>query len=162
MKAWWESLQSRERWLVKLGIAVSLAFFGWLLVLRPLSVAQVRLSQSVATLEQQVATAQGQVAAILAARNAGLGSAPRASGRSLMALTDASAREAGLGTALKRIQPEGETEVKIEMEAADFDALVAWLERLDVSEGVVISEWSVDRALAPGVVNARMTLHNAR
>lgn len=43
------------------------------------------------------------------------------------------------------MQPEGENQVKVELEAADFDALVSWLERLDTREGIAIREWSVDR-----------------
>lgn len=162
MRVWWQGLQDRERLLVQLAAALAIAFLGWLLILRPLGAAKIRLTASVAQLQGQIGLAQTQTQAILAARNAGLADAAPRAGRSLMALTDASAREAGLSSALKRMQPEGENQVKVELEAADFDALVSWLERLDTREGIAIREWSVDRALAPGVVNARMTLETAR
>ena len=38
--------------------------------------------------------------------------------------------------------------------------VASWVER-QVAEGVEIREWNVDRALAPGVVNARLTLEKA-
>lgn len=164
MKGWWQSLQTRERLLVQIAAAIAALFMLWLLVLRPLAQAEVELQLGVETLRNQVAEAAQSAKAILAARNAGMIATAPASqgGPSLMALADSSARDAGLSSALKRLQPEGENQVKLEFEAADFDALVAWLERLDRQDGVVVTEWSVDRALAPGVVNARLTLENVR
>lgn len=164
MNAWWQGLQTRERLLVQIAAAVATLFMLWLFVVRPLAQAEIELRLGVETLRSQVAEATQSAQTILAARNAGMiATAPTPqSGPSLMALADSSARDAGLSSALKRLQPEGENQVKLEFEAADFDALVAWLERLDRQDGVVITEWSVDRALAPGVVNARLTLENLR
>lgn len=165
MKAWWDSLQARERLLVQMAAVLGALLLLWLLVWRPLARAEAELTLGIETLSTEVAEATQATRAILAGRNAGLiAAAPLVphGGPSLMALTDSSARDAGLSSALKRLQPEGENQVKLEFEAADFDALVGWLERLDRQDGVVVTEWSVDRALAPGVVNARMTLENVR
>ena len=78
-------------------------------------------------------------------------------GRSLMTMVDAGAREMGLSSGLKRLQPDGDHRVRVDFEAVSFDVLANWVER-QVAEGVEIREWSVDRGLAPGVVNSRLTL----
>jgi type II secretory pathway component PulM len=105
-------------------------------------------------LQQANAQAAPQVAAILASRGAAM---PRPV-RSLFALIDSSARAAGLMNSQTRIEPLAENRVRVTMDGVAFDQLAAWLEELDRTEGVDIDEWSVDRSLAPGVVNAAMTL----
>ena len=111
-----------------------------------------------ATLNQQRGEARAQADAILASRHA---AAPRPV-RSLFALIDSSARDAGLMNAQTRIEPLAENRVRVIMDSTDFDRLSTWLETLDRDEGIDISEWSVDRALVPGVVNATMTLETSR
>ncbi len=71
-------------------------------------------------------------------------------------LVDRVGREAGLGTALRGTQPSG-AGVRVQLEAAPFDTLVAWLATLDERYGMTIESISVDRAPRPGVVNANIT-----
>lgn len=158
MRAWWNSLQRRERQLLSSGAAVLAALAYWMLLWQPLVTARERSRAAVATLQQSTAQASAQVEAIMATRKA---AAPRPV-RSLFALIDSSAREAGLMNAQTRIEPLGEDRVRVSMDGVNFDQLAAWLEGLDRTEGVDISEWSVDRALVSGVVNASMTLQASR
>jgi general secretion pathway protein M len=160
MKAWWQSLQPRERGLLLVGGSLSLLFLAWLLLWRPLAAERERLQGSLPELEMRVAEARGHAAAILAARAAGQASPAFSGGRSLMSLIDASAREMGLASGLKRLQPDGDRRVRVEFEGVSFDLLASWVER-QVAQGVEIREWSADRALAPGLVNARLTLEKA-
>jgi len=158
MKAWWSSLQLRERRLLLLAAGLVIALLYWLVLLRPLDQARTQARGAIATLQQANASVSGPVAAIMAARKM---AAPRAV-RSLFALVDSSAREAGLMTAQTRVEPLGEDRVRVTMEGTNFDQLAAWLEGLDRNENVDINEWSVDRALVPGIVNTTMTLKASR
>lgn len=158
MKAWWNGLQARERQLLLIGAGMLAALAYWLLLWQPLVAARERSRAAVTTLQQATTEASAQVSAILASRKL---AAPRPV-RSLFALIDSSAREAGLMSAQTRIEPLGEDRVRVSMDGVSFDQLAAWLEGLDRTEGVDISEWSVDRALVPGVVNASMTLQTSR
>ncbi|HWS26116.1 MAG TPA: type II secretion system protein GspM [Xanthomonadales bacterium] len=158
MKAWWNSLQLRERQLLLTGACLMAALAYWLLLWQPLVAAREQSRAAVASLQQATAQARTEVTAILASRTL---AAPRPV-RSLFALIDSSARDAGLMSAQTRIEPLGEDRVRVSMDGVSFDQLAAWLENLDRSEGVDISEWSVDRALVPGVVNASMTLQTSR
>lgn len=158
MKAWWNGLQARERQLLLIGAGMLAALAYWLLLWQPLVAARERSRAAVTTLQQATTEASAQVSAILASRKL---AGPRPV-RSLFALIDSSAREAGLMSAQTRIEPLGEDRVRVSMDGVSFDQLAAWLEGLDRTEGVDINEWSVDRALVPGVVNASMTLQTSR
>ena len=158
MRAWWAGLQERERRLLTVLGVLAAALLWWLMLLRPLEAARSSAQAAVATLNQQRGEARAQADAILASRHA---AAPRPV-RSLFALIDSSARDAGLMNAQTRIEPLAENRVRVIMDSTDFDRLSTWLETLDRDEGIDISEWSVDRALVPGVVNATMTLETSR
>lgn len=158
MKAWWNGLQARERQLLLIGAGMLAALAYWMLLWQPLVAARERSRAAVTTLQQATTEASAQVSAILASRKL---AAPRPV-RSLFALIDSSAREAGLMSAQTRIEPLGEDRVRVSMDGVSFDQLAAWLEGLDRTEGVDINEWSVDRALVSGVVNASMTLQTSR
>jgi general secretion pathway protein M len=77
-----------------------------------------------------------------------------------LALADASAREAGLEGALRRVEPVGERNVRVGFEAANFDQLAQWLERLGSRYGVEAIELSAERAEGIGLVDARVTLRD--
>lgn len=158
MKAWWLALQERERRVLLAAAALLIGLAWWSLLLQPLTAARESTRAAVARLQAANANAAHQVDAILVARNL---AAPRAV-QSLFALVDSSARSAGLMSAQTRVEPLGEDRVRVTMDAVSFNQLTAWLEQLDRDEGVDIAEWSVDRGLAPGVVNAAMTLHTSR
>jgi general secretion pathway protein M len=79
-------------------------------------------------------------------------------GKSLLALADVSARGAGLADALKRVEPSGARSVRVSFEAANFDALIGWVEGLARDYGVEASDFSADRVEGLGLVNARVVL----
>jgi general secretion pathway protein M len=81
-------------------------------------------------------------------------------GEAPVVLVDRVGREAGLGSALRGTQPNG-AGVRVQLESAPFDVLVAWLATLEERYGFAIESISVDRAAKPGVVNANITFAQA-
>lgn len=71
-------------------------------------------------------------------------------------VVDRVGRETGLGTALRGTQPSGQG-VRVQLEAAPFDALITWIAALDQRYGLAIESITIDRADRPGVVNANIT-----
>jgi type II secretory pathway component PulM len=67
------------------------------------------------------------------------------------------AREAGLGEALRDQSPDGDAGLRLRLEAASFDTLVTWLGSLQQQYGVTIESANIDAA-APGLVNATLSL----
>ena len=77
---------------------------------------------------------------------------------SLLALAEQSARAAGLAQAFRRGEPAGEGQVRIWLEGAAFDRLLAWLESLEQSYAISLESGSLDPVGVPGLVNARLLL----
>ena len=92
---------------------------------------------------------------MIAAAAAGGGAA---GGESLVVLVDRTGREAGLGSAIRDQSPSGEHGLRLRLEAAPFDVLVAWLASLQQQHGVRVDAATIDAAGAPGLVNASLTL----
>jgi type II secretory pathway component PulM len=71
-------------------------------------------------------------------------------------LVDRTARAAGLGGALRDQSPTGQG-VRLRIEGASFDVVVAWLGTLQSQYGVAIQAAMIN-GVSPGVVNANLTL----
>ncbi len=79
-------------------------------------------------------------------------------GQSLLLVVDQTAKGSKLGTALKRVEPKGQNEVRVRLEEVAFDDMVRWLSGLQRRQGVNVDSISIDRQSAPGRVNANLTL----
>lgn len=76
-------------------------------------------------------------------------------------MIDRSTRENGLGTYLKRNQPEGASGIRLRFEDAPFDALTAWLIGIQASQGLAAVSASFDPSGEPGRVNSNLVLERA-
>lgn len=156
MKEWWFGLQASERRTLTIGgIALTLIlvyFAGW-----------VPLQEGVANLETQVQEQQAlkrwmqQSAAEIEQLRAG-GGGGRSIGGSLLTVVDQTARSGQLGPSLKRIEPEGENNVKVWLEQAAFDEMMGWLVTLQQQYGVTVVNLTVERQSNAGRVDAHLTL----
>lgn len=161
MKDWLAGLEPRERRLVLIGALVLGLLLVYALLVSPLlSAYQDRARQ----VEQQRAglvwmhQAAARIQALQGsggAQGAGLGE------RSLLAVVDGSAREAGLGNALNRVRPDGALAVRVWFEGVSFDDLVEWLGRLDREFQVQVKLITLERQPEPGRVHAQLTLEAA-
>ena len=154
-REWLANLAPRERSLVYAAagvLAVAILYFAVVMPLHTMSARRAaRIEQKGADLEWM-----RQVAPQVAAAAAAGGGAK--SGESLVVLVDRTGREAGLGGSLRDQSPSGEHGLRLRLEGAPFDALVAWLASLQQQYGVTIEAASIDAAGAPGLVNASLTL----
>jgi general secretion pathway protein M len=156
LTAWYAGLQAREQRVVVIGAVAlgALLLFGGILWPLESAVATARKTQETRALD--LAWMRVNAAEIQA------GGAPAAeSGEAPVVLVDRIGREAGLGNALRGTQPSG-AGVRVQLEAAPFDTLVAWLATLEERHGLAIESISVDRAAKPGVVNANITFTQTR
>ncbi len=161
MIPWWQSLSSRERtlsWLGGLAILSTVLFFG---VFDPLDRQQQRLKVQVSA-EQKVLD-QLQTLATNATRLRGpqTGGGHIASGETLLAVLNATAASHNLDEQIKRVVPNGTEEASIAFDEIAFDQLISWLIALREQHGVEIARIVIDKASAPGQVNANLTLATA-
>lgn len=150
-----ETLDIRERRFLVAGAIVVLFSIVFLAVIQPLRSYHTNLENRVVAERELVAWMRG-AAELLQERGPRQPAANRSG--SLLAAADASARDAGLAQALRRIQQEGEDAVRVRLETASFDSVIVWLENLEERYGIVPSEMTVERIDAPGMINASLTL----
>lgn len=160
MKHWWQGLAERERRLAGGGAVLALVLLCYALVWQPFQERLKKLRQAVA--EGRAELAWMRQAAPEVKRLSGLASAAsaesRSGGQSLLTLVDQTARTAGLGSALTRVEPQGNEQLKVSLEKASFDTLVRWLGALEQEYGVTVVNGTVDRRSENGQVDARLTL----
>ncbi|MCW8828441.1 MAG: type II secretion system protein M [Gammaproteobacteria bacterium] len=161
MKQYLMSLQSRERYTLLSGAVVLLLLLVYLLLIEPFVLELNRLEKSVAAQQQELAWMQDAVAQVQKLRAAG-SDRPRAqTGQSLLSLVDTTARELGLGAALKQLSPVGE-KVRIRLEQASFDTMLRWLGRLEQQAGVGVDTLTLERLSESGMINATVVLQPGR
>jgi len=156
LRKWFDGLAARERNLVYVAAALIGVAILYLAIVLPVTASATRRA---ARIEQKAADLQWmrQVAPQLIAAAASGGAA---SNESLVVLVDRTGREAGLGSAIRDQSPAGEHGLRLRLEAASFDALVAWLASLQQQHGVRVDAATISATGAPGLVNANVTLSN--
>ncbi|OSM05326.1 type II secretion system protein GspM [Magnetofaba australis] len=154
-----DRLNDRERKLVLGGggalIVLLLVFGVWLPISDHVSAQQreVSLQRQDLAWMRQAAEEVGR----LRAQGATAKGAQAAPGESLMSLADRSAREQGLGGAIRRIEP-AEKGVSVRLEGVGFDRMMQWLGHVREQFGVMVTRADVERANDQGGVNARLVL----
>jgi general secretion pathway protein M len=157
VRDWVDALSPRERNLVYgAGALLALALVYLLLVL-PFQTSGKRLNARVQQKSSDLAWMQAQAPAAMQAAGAAQGAG---SGESLVVLVDRTARDAGLGAALRDQSPDGNSGLRVRLEGASFDTLVVWLASLQQQHGVTIEVANIDAA-GPGLVNATLGLKQA-
>lgn len=153
MREWYANLGERERRVVLLGV-IGGAVLLLLAIILP-------LNRNISQARQRVTVKTGDLAFIQSVRAqlASVGPASgAATGESLVVLIDSSARESGLGKALSSSQPTGDGGLRIRLEHAPFDAVVAWLARLSQQHGVRVESAEIETSGEKGFVNAGLVL----
>jgi general secretion pathway protein M len=152
LRAWYAGLQEREQRMVAIGGAVVAVLILVLGILWPLQSTVSNAVHGNETKRQDLAWMELNAPEL----RANADSLPANTGEAPVVLVDRVGREAGLASAFRGTQPNGNG-VRVQLEAAPFDTLVTWLATLDERYGLAIESITVDRAARPGVVNASIT-----
>jgi general secretion pathway protein M len=154
LRHWFDGLAPRERRLVLAAAALAAVALLYASVALPLQHLHARQAARVERKAADLAwmrQAAPRVAAITAA-GGGAGQ------ESLVVLVDRTGRESGLGSSIRDQSPSGANGLRLRLEGASFDAMIAWLAVLQQRYGVSVSDATIDAAAAPGLVNASITL----
>lgn len=162
MKAWFESLQPRERQLLTGGAVVVALSFVWLFVLDPIATGQARASDDIARKQQLIDRARRTltVSGAPATGSSSPSSGNCAQEMNLLVLT--SLRDAGLGNTYRNSSPFGNGGLRVSIENASFDQTVAWLGRLQADCGIEVDSGSFTNRNEPGRVDASIALERSR
>ena len=157
LNAWYGNLQPREQRMVLFG-GIAVAFLVLVMgILLPLHSAVANARERNATKREDLAWMQVNAPEIRAAGSA----LPADTGEAPVVLVDRLGREAGLSSALRGTQPNG-AGVRVQLEGAPFDTMIAWLANLDEQHGLAVESITVDRTPTPGLVNASISFSQPR
>ena len=155
MKAWFTQLTRREQAYL---LAMAVALVLWLVfqgLLAPVSSQRDQMVQNNEQAALLLARVDAKVNQLLTLRQ----EAKRSATGSLSASITRSSELAGLP--VRRLQPNSRGEVQVRYESVDYDALVSWLHRIEVIEGLVVVDASITQAGRAGGVNATLRIAEA-
>lgn len=158
MKELWDNLSAKDRRIAIAGAIVLTIVIAYMAIWLPMSARVDRLQENIVeqqALLQWMREASAQATALRATQ--GVSSAQR-TGSSLLALVDQTARSQQLGPAIRRVEPKGDNAVRVQLEGAAFDNVVAWLENLRKNYGITVDTVSIDRQEVPGQITASLIL----
>ena len=155
LRQWLGGLSARERNLVYLAAVLLAAAIVYFALVLPVTSAAAKRAARVEQKTADLAWMRQVAPQVIAAAASGGGAA---GSESLVVLVDRTGREAGLGTAIRDQSPSGEHGLRLRLEAASFDVLIAWLASLQQQHGVSVDAATIDAGTAPGLVNASLTL----
>jgi len=153
VSAWFTALSERERRMVTLG-AIAAAVLLLIALVLPLYGGVAKAKQRVERKQADLAWMQS-VAPRVASAPAAVAPANQ---QSLIVVIDSSAREAGLSRSLTSSEPSGNGGLRVRLEKAPFDLIVAWVARLSEQHAIGVESATFERAGEPGVVNAGLVL----
>jgi general secretion pathway protein M len=160
LKDWYYGLKPRERAVI-LGGAILVGLTAiYILALAPFYSSVAALEESVEQKKADLAWMRS-VAGEMQVLGANQPMIATPTDESLVVLVDRTAREAGLSSALTGQTPNGETGIRVRLEAAAFDMAMMWLANLELSHAVAIESATFDRTSTPGLVNVNLVLNRA-
>ena len=157
MRERWQQLQNRERALIMLAAIVIAVVLFWTLLWEPLQ--QSRQDHRARIIEQQslLLWLQSIEPEVQRLRTEQIGTAS-SSNRSPISLIDQTARAAGLAGSLQRIEPAAGNQVRVVFEQVEFAALMNWLDQLIAEQPFRVEQFSAQRGLSSGRVDAVLVL----
>ncbi|SEP16209.1 type II secretion system protein GspM [Aquisalimonas asiatica] len=159
MKQWWQGLAQRERRVLMLGgcalVVILYVFALRLPAERAVEDLEARVSQERALAGWMEQTGD-RILALQGEEPASTDAVDR--DQALFSLADESAREAGFGSQLARIEPAGDDGARVNFEGIAFDALIRWLVHLRQTYGVTADQVTIRRAAEEGRVDAQLLL----
>ncbi len=157
MRAWFDSLEQRERLVLSSGAVLVVLIVAWFFIWTPLRSGAADLDDAVADKHQMLATLQRAQALGGSAPAGAVGAATQ----SLVLLVDQTHRAHGLTGTLSRNQPDGTDGIRVTFQAASFDSLVSWLVALQRSYGVAVESANFDGTRQAGLVSATLVLRRS-
>lgn len=156
-REWFLALERRERWLVGAAGVLLLGTLLYLAGIEPFLQSKAALEARVARREADLAWMRQALQEVRALR--GRGNTVQSLDGSLLGTVDASAREQGLAGAIRTLQQENDGRaVRLRLEGAAFDGVLAWIHALRSRYGITVDNISVEPGQQPGTVNVSLTL----
>lgn len=158
LRNWFNTLQFRERVLVAGGALVLLVLIVYLWIIEPLSNDVERLQKRVEGGQSQVAWMSNASNEVQGLRSSGSRGGSVDTKTSLITAVERSSSQMGIRSQVKRMEPQGNNKLSIEMTAVPFDQLMEWLGSLEKTFAASVVQLNSTRSKLPGRVDARIII----
>ena len=151
----WNSLQSRERLIVGVGVVILLALLGYSTVWAPVQRDLPNLRIDVPKQRTQLALMRVQAQQVAQLRS---GAPAKIAPGNLLTKLEQSAQSRGLRENITRMEPDETNSVRLSLDSVDFNALLRWLKELQIQNGIRPETAIITAQSDPGLVNARLLM----
>ncbi len=156
LKSHYEQLNSRERTMV-IAAAIALAvFIPYQFIWSPIVNGVVERRTKVEKQEQDLVWMQSKLSEVQQLSRSA--SSSNTTGKSLYGLVEKTARQKFGGDI--RIQQEGKKGIRVQIKNAGFDAVMFWLDDLQMKYKINIKDFKIDRSKTPGNVRASVLVES--
>ena len=159
MKDWWETLQTRERYMVLAATALVVFTILYFAIWTPISSGRDNKQNRVEAKQETVAWMMQKKQEVEHLKRINPNMFNRSNdSRSLLAVVDTGAKQMGVRPAITRIQPKDDDSVQIWFEDIAFDYLIVLLGELQRRNNIDVADVSLDRSEQVGKVSGKVTL----
>lgn len=155
LRDWFYGLQPREKLYLIAGTATLVLMLAYFILWRPLTGSVARLEQSVTQQQQDLLWMQAASGSVKQLQQT---SQQRMSNRSMLAVVDQAITTANLKAGLQRMEPDGQSTVKLWLNKSPFDQVISMLGALEHTQGIAVQTLAMTAADGAGLVDARITL----
>jgi len=163
MKEWYNGLEPRERKLLITAAIIVTLMIVYLAIWEPMVTKLHRLESSTEKQQTLITWMEDTAREVAQLRQSVLTKKPsgQVQGQSLLGIIDRTAKSNKLSNAVKRVQPDGDSQARVWLENASFNDVIIWLEKLQREQGIRIVTTVIEMQSEVGMVNARLVFRGS-
>lgn len=158
IRAWWESLQDRERQMLSIGVIIVGVLMIYGLIWSPLSDAVLDRKTQVESQQQLLIYLQQASAKIERLKALGIAVDASVDNTGLLTLVEQTLGSQQLNSYLKQVQQPQQNQIALTFEKVPFDKLMQWLQILSTTRGIHVQNLSATRLMVIGTADVQMVL----
>ena len=158
IKQWFNSLPSKEQWMVSAtGLLIIITLF-YLIVWEPIHVGLEAEQQKQQSQKEILLWMQHAAVEVSALRSSGNRTTVRDKDKPATLVIEQAINNAGLKPSVSKIESSGKNGARVVLSDAPFNQILVWLNTLATHNGIQVVSANIERASKPGRANARLTL----
>jgi len=158
IKQWFNSLPSKEKWMVSAtGLLIIVTLF-YLVVWEPVHVGLKAEQQKQQSQKEIMLWMQQAAVEVTASRSLGNRITVRDKNKPATLVIEQTINNAGLKPSVSKIESSGKNGARVVLNDAPFNQILVWLNTLATHNGIQVVSANIERANKSGRANARLTL----
>ena len=157
IKQWFNSLPSKEQWMVSGTGLLIIATLFYLVIWEPVHVGLKNEQQKQQSQNEILLWMQQAATEVKSLRTSGSRTTIRDKNKPTTLLIEQTINNAGLKPSLSKIESSGKNGARATFNEAPFNQILVWLNTLATHNGIHVVSANIERASKPGQANVRLT-----